>query len=242
MSLASRKRPVPIPIDTVCGSIARDPSCPPDPFENENKYPGVKIGARGKNIPVGSYYGYATGIVGLRLFPNPAFDEAAAKKWDPKRYYDDPSYYNDKNLVRPYRVAMSCALLSCWAESRSSLPPIRRIPSGRTSAPTWARSTSGSIASLPGSRIPASFPVQLFHTSRPGTLDTSLVSSDNINNPRTMNAVYGLLPRLDVAKRWGKETLAGGELNNKQFNEYVHEGPLTAFFQPPDTVWTPHAS
>ena len=86
----------------------RDPSCPPDPFENESKYPGVKIGARGKNMPVGSYYGYATGIVGLRLFPNPDFDEAAAKKWDAKRYYDDPSYYNDKNLVRPYRVGMSC--------------------------------------------------------------------------------------------------------------------------------------
>ena len=64
----------------------RDPNCPPDPFENESKYPGVKIGARGKNLPVGSYYGYATGIVGLRLFPNPDFDEAAAKKWDPKRY------------------------------------------------------------------------------------------------------------------------------------------------------------
>ncbi len=27
----------------------RDSSCPPDPFENEGKYPGVKIGARGKN-------------------------------------------------------------------------------------------------------------------------------------------------------------------------------------------------
>src|SRR5262249_38028044 len=87
----------------------RRPECPPDPFENEQKYPGVKIGARGKNIPVGSYYGYQTGIVGLRLFPNPDFDEAAQKKWDPKRYYTDASYYNDKNLVRPYRVAMSCA-------------------------------------------------------------------------------------------------------------------------------------
>ncbi len=53
-----------------------------------------------------------------------------------------------------------------------------------------------------------------------------------------MNAVYGLMPRLDVAERWGKETLAGGELNNKQFNEYVHQGPLTAFFQPPNTAWT----
>ena len=36
----------------------RDPGCPPDPFESETKYPGVKIGARGKNIPAGSYYGY----------------------------------------------------------------------------------------------------------------------------------------------------------------------------------------
>ncbi len=69
----------------------RRADCPPDPFENESKYPGVKIGARGKNLPVGSYYGWATGIVGLRLFPNPDFDEAAAKKWDPKRFYDDPT-------------------------------------------------------------------------------------------------------------------------------------------------------
>src|SRR5262249_27413752 len=70
----------------------RRADCPPDPFENEQKYPGVKIGARGKTVPVGSYYGYATGIVGMRLFPNPAFDEAAAKRWDPKRYYEDPTY------------------------------------------------------------------------------------------------------------------------------------------------------
>src|ERR1043166_6506587 len=40
----------------------RKTECGPDPFENEKKYPGVVIGARGKNLPVGSYYGYATGI------------------------------------------------------------------------------------------------------------------------------------------------------------------------------------
>src|SRR5512132_1499835 len=51
----------------------RRPDCAPDPFENETKYPGVAIGARGRTVPVGSLYGYATGIVGLRLFPNPEF-------------------------------------------------------------------------------------------------------------------------------------------------------------------------
>jgi hypothetical protein len=56
-----------------------DSGCPPDPFENEQKYPGIALGARGKPLPVGSFYGYATGIVGLRLFPKPDFDEEPAK-------------------------------------------------------------------------------------------------------------------------------------------------------------------
>jgi hypothetical protein len=61
-------------------------------------------------------------------------------------------------------------------------------------------------------------------------MDTSLVSTDYIDNPRTMNAVYNLLPRMTMAKRWGKETLKGGELDNKQ---------LTGFFDAPDTTWSP---
>src|SRR6185312_5514345 len=62
----------------------RRADCPADPFENESKYPGIAIGARGKTVPVGSLYGYASGILGLRLFPNPAFDAAAAARWDPQ--------------------------------------------------------------------------------------------------------------------------------------------------------------
>lgn len=216
----------------------RDPSCPTDPFENESKYPGVKIGARGKNIPAGSYYGYATGIVGLRLFPNPDFDEAAAKKWDPKRFYTDPSYYNDKKLIRPYRVAMSCGF--CHVGPNPVKPP------ADPENPKWENLSSNVGAQyfwvdriLAWKPDMSSFPVQLFHTSRPGTLDTSLISSDNINNPRSMNAVYALPARMQAAQRWGQEKLAGGELNNKQLNDYIHAGPLTQFFQPPDTVLTP---
>ncbi len=69
----------------------RDPKCKPDPFENEEKYKGVQVGARGKTVPVGSYYGEATGIVGLRLVPNPDFDEKARREWDSERYYRDQS-------------------------------------------------------------------------------------------------------------------------------------------------------
>ena len=44
---------------------------------------------------------------------------------------------------------------------------------------------------------PSSFVFQFFQTYRPGALDTSLISTDNINNPRTMNAIYNLAPRLE---------------------------------------------
>ena len=87
----------------VCGWTETQ-GCPADPFENEQKYLGVAIGARGKNLPVGSFYGYASGVMGLRLFPNPDFDENAAKRWDAERFYSDPSYYLSKDLIRPYRV------------------------------------------------------------------------------------------------------------------------------------------
>jgi hypothetical protein len=216
----------------------RRADCPPDPFENEAKYPGVKLGARGKNLPVGSFYGWGTGIVGLRLFPNPDFDEAAAKKWDPKRYYEDEKYYNSKDLVKPYRVAMSCGF--CHVGPSPTKPP------ADPNSPQWANLSSSVGAQYFWiDRIFAwdyklnDFVVQLLHTSRPGTLDTSLISTDGINNPRTMNAIYYLGARMGVARRWGQETLSGGGLRNKQFNDYVREGPLAGFFQPPATVWTP---
>ncbi len=216
----------------------RRADCPPDPFEEESRYPGVRIGARGKNLPVGSYYGLASGVVGLRLFPNPEFDEAAAGKWDAKRYYEDPDYYLSKDLVKPYRVGMSCAF--CHVGPNPVKPPVD------PENPQWANLSSNVGAQyfwvdriLAWEADTSSFAFQLFHTSRPGSLDTSLVSTDNINNPRSMNAVYALGPRLEQAKRWGRETLGGGGENNRQFNDYVKEGPLTEFFQSPVTVWSP---
>jgi hypothetical protein len=216
------------------------PNCPPDPFEDPAKYPGVSLGARGGTMPPGSYYGYATGIVGLRLFPNPAFDAAAARKWgDGVRFYTDPSFYESKDLIRPYRVGMACAF--CHVSPSPLNPP------ADPEHPAWAN-----LSSIAGAQTfwtdrifswqsdPSNFAFQLFHTYRPGSMDTSLVSADNIDNPRTMNAIYDLGPRLLEATLRGKETLSHANLLNKQFNDYVKSGPLTQFFQPPSTVWTPH--
>ena len=216
----------------------RSLDCPPDPFENEQKYPGVAIGARATTIERGSYFGYGSGIVGLRLFPNPAFDAQAARDWDADRYYTDPGYYNSNTLIKPYRVGMTCAFCH--------VGPNPTRPAADPTHPRWDNLSSNVGAQyFRADRIfywdadPTNFAFQLLHTSRPGSLDTSFIATDNINNPRTMNALYLLMPRLMQARRWGKETLGGGDLDNRQFNDYVKEGPLTQFFKAPNTVWTP---
>jgi hypothetical protein len=239
----------------------RDPGCEPDPFENEQKYPGVRIGSRGRDLhiasddrhrdwprtlPVGSYYGYATGVLGLRLFPNPEFDEAAARAWDPDRYYTDSSYYDSATLVKPFRVGMSCGF--CHIGPNPLRPPadpehpaFENLSSYVGAQYFWV----DRIFSFRGDE--SSFMFQLFHTSRPGTLDTSLVATDNINNPRAMNAVYNLGARLGIATRLGEERLAGGGLHNRQFSDFDLSAPpadtlklIGALYKAPGTVRTPH--
>lgn len=217
----------------------RDSDCTPDPFEDADKYPGVKIGARGDNVEVGSYYGYGTGIVGLRLFPNPEFDEEAEAKWDPVRYYTDPEYYDNKDLVRPYRVGMSCGF--CHVGPSPTNPP------EDFNNPEWANLNSNPGAQyfwvdriLLWDKNESNYLKQLFHASKPGALDTSLVSTDYINNPRTMNAIYNLASRLDIATKWGEEKIEGAEKDNKQLNDYLPDDhALSQFYKKPDIVYTP---
>jgi len=223
----------------------RGKGCAADPFEDESKFPGVAVGARGKplgdgtTLPVGSFYGYASGIVGLRLFPNPAFDEKAAKAWDPERYYTDPSYYNRRDLVRPYRVGMSCGF--CHVGPSPVNPPAdpahpayANLSSSVGAQYMWVDRLFIYNSNKPEGRT--NYMYQLAHTYRPGSMDTSLVSTDGINNPRTMNAVYSFMARLGMAKRIGSEKLAGGELDNKQFNDFVTSGPLLDYFDKPDAT------
>jgi hypothetical protein len=66
-------------------------------------------------------YGKPSGVVGFRLFRNPDFDEAARRRWDGNRFMNDPTYYNDRNLVRPYRVGVACA--SCHVALNPDMPP-----------------------------------------------------------------------------------------------------------------------
>ncbi|MAY45636.1 MAG: hypothetical protein CML65_10325 [Rhodobacteraceae bacterium] len=243
----------------------RNDDCPADSFADAAAYPGVKIpaerlkkgevDARGEPtplaelypastedgaLPVGSYYGEPTGVVGLRLFPNPEFDAEAAAHWDPEKFYTDADYYNDKTLVRPYRVGMSCAF--CHVGPNPLDPP------DDVENPTWSEMTSNpgaqyfwvdriffwNTAPRDDRGVPAmnegNFLYQIFHTNPPGSLDTSLVSTDYMNNPRTMNAVYEVGARLGIAGKTGIETLQGGERDNRQFQDFPQTAALAALF------------
>ena len=228
----------------------RSKGCAADPFENETRYPGVATGARGQplgdgsTLPVGSFYGYASGIAGLRLFPNPDFDAKAAKAWDVERYYTDPAYYNRKDLVRPYRVGMACGFCHIGPSpvnppADAEHPKFANLSSSVGSQYMWVDRLFIHNWNKPEGK--KNYMYQLAHTYRPGTMDTSLISTDGINNPRTMNAVYDFIARMGVARQIGHEKLGGGELDNKQFNDVLTSGPLLDFYSKQDSsVHTPH--
>ncbi len=145
------------------------------------------------NVPE-TIYGRSSGVIGLRIFDNPKFADAKSK-WDAKRYYEDPSYYNDPDLVRPYRVGMSCAF--CHASFHPLVPP------ANVAEPRW-ENISGNIGAqylrvraIFGNLLPKeSFVYHLLDSQPPGTVDTSLIPSDNINNPNAMNAIFNVPQRV----------------------------------------------
>ena len=195
-------------------------------------------------MPVGSYYGEPTGIVGLRLFPNPDFDEKARKRLGLRALLQRPDATTSRrDLVRPYRVGMSCALLPRRPEpgqaaGRSGEPAVGEPQLERRRAVLLV----GPRLRLAGRRpTSGSFFYQALHTSRPGTLDTSLVSTDNINNPRTMNAVYYLGPRMGLAKKLGQGDDRRRRARQQAVQRLRARRPIRSRSSStaPDTTWTP---
>jgi hypothetical protein len=154
-------------------------------------------------------YGQSSGVIGFRIYPNPDFDEAASRNWDPDRYYKDRSYYDDPKLIRPYRVGITCGL--CHVAPNALNPP------ADPENPNWPN-----LASAIGNQYiregrvfvfdpqPESFFQQMLEAQPPGTSDTSRVANDHINNPSAINAIFDLDVRLGEGVQ---ETISGGALN-----------------------------
>ena len=154
-------------------------------------------------------YGRPSGVVGLRLFSNPDFDAAAKARLDAQRFYNDPNYYRDPKLIRPYRVGMACGF--CHVGPHPLHPP------ADPEQPEW-RNLSSNIGDqyfrpagvfvLPQNED--NFLFQVVNSMPPGTIDTSALATDNLNNPRNMNAIYDFGTRIAIGAH---EQLAGGNLD-----------------------------
>jgi len=153
-------------------------------------------------------YGRSSGVIGFRIFPNPAFDEKARQQWSADRYYNDAVYAANPALVRPYRVGVTCA--ACHVA-----PHPLRTPSDPEN-PSWENLASaignqyireGRVFAS-GARV-GSFFLELLEAQPPGTSDTSRIATDNINNPSAINSLFLIPERLRIARQ---ERLSGETL------------------------------
>ena len=149
--------------------------------------------------------GKSTGVIGFRLFPNPNFDEAARKRWDANRFYNDPSYYQDPKLVRPYRVGMTCAL--CHVAFHPLKPPQdNEEPRWENLSTTLGNQYIHTRGVFGGNLKANDFLYHVLDAAHPGTIETSIIATDNNNNPNIVNSIYNVAARLGIAT---EETMAG---------------------------------
>jgi hypothetical protein len=154
-------------------------------------------------------YGRSSGIMGLRVFPNPKFDAAAKAKWKPDLYFRDPVYYTNPKLVRPYIVGMACSFCHIGADPTN--PPADPNEPEYANLNDYVGQHYFKVWEVFGHELPENnFVWQLIHSNRPGTLDTSFISTDYLNNPGTMNGIFNVAGRLQVAVQ---EHVTGGALN-----------------------------
>lgn len=174
-------------------------------------------------------YGRATGIMGFRLFPNPAFDEKAKQAWDAKKFYNDPAYAVSPTLVRPYRIGVACG--ACHIAFNPLNPP--RDPAN----PTW-ENLSSAIGNqyLREGRVFAhnvkegGFFWEMLKAQPPGTSDTSRIATDHINNPTTINPIFDLGTRFAAGH---DERISGETLLLPAIREAVSPGTLHSTIKVP---------
>jgi cytochrome c1 len=129
---------------------------------------------------------------------------------------------------------MSCAF--CHASYHPLRPP-------RDPANPGAENLSGNIGAQ-YLRIRAvfgnllredSFVYHLLDSQPPGTVDTSLIASDNMNNPNTMNAVFGIPQRVVVSLRNPDEMLEGAAVDQPSLWRHPNGGapPHEELDEPP---------
>lgn len=124
---------------------------------------------------------YSSGLMGIRLFPNPDFDPA---RWDAKKYLQE-----DARIEPPYLAGLTCGFCHI------ALNPV--YPPADPNLPKWENLTGAfgnqyfKEGALFGMYLKEDdFLHWVYKDQQPGTSDTSRISMDFIDNPNAINAIF----------------------------------------------------
>ena len=127
---------------------------------------------------------YSSGIMGLRLYPNPDFDPA---KWDAKKFLNF-----DSRIEPPYLSGLSCGF--CHIAFNPAKPPADpENPQWENLAPALGNQYIREGEMFKGRLTESNFLYWVYDTQQPGTSDTSRISTDFINNPNAINSIWYIL-------------------------------------------------
>jgi mono/diheme cytochrome c family protein len=144
---------------------------------------------------------YSSGVMGIRLFPNPNFDPA---KWDAKKYLEQ-----DARIEPPYLGGMSCGL--CHIALNPVYPPADlNNPKWENLAGAFGNQYFNEGALFGMYFKEDDFLYQVSKEQQAGTSDTSRVSMDFIDNPNSINPIFYIIS----ARPTYKEVMNDGSVNS----------------------------
>jgi hypothetical protein len=127
---------------------------------------------------------YSSGIMGLRLYPNPDFDPV---RWNVTKFLN-----RDASIEPPYLTGLTCGV--CHIAFNPVKPPADpENPQWENLAPALGNQYLREGNMFKGGIQPDNFLYWMFETQQPGTSDTSRISTDFINNPNVINSIWYIL-------------------------------------------------
>ena len=212
----------PDPTGTACGSTSASRIAGPIRSRTSTNIPASRSARAARPCRSARSTATAPASSGFGCSRIPDFDEPAAREWDPSASTTTRTYYQRQDLVRPYRVGMSCGF--CHVGPSPTHPP------ADPENPKWENlnSTVGAqyfwidrIFTWEADRR-SNFIFQLLHTSQPrrarhvAGLDRQ--HQQSAHDERRLRRLARALPTPRVGAR---RLLAGGELDNRQFNDFA---------------------